>query len=61
LENTNSYSQAEEKIRKYNQLLMRKDNKNFFHLFQEKKLVLIVGCWDYKKEKYKEILKDSFN
>ena len=61
LENTNSYSQAEEKIRKYNQLLMRKDHKNFFPLFQGKKLVLIVGCWDYKKEKYKEILKDDFN
>ena len=61
LENTNSYWQAEEKIRKYNQLLLRKDHKNFFPLFQGKKLVLIVGCWDYKKEKYKEILKDGFS
>jgi hypothetical protein len=39
---------------------MRKDNKNFFPLFQEKKLVLIVGCWEYKKEKYSEILKDGY-
>ncbi len=61
LENTNSYSQAEEKIRKYNQLLLRKDHKKFFPLFQEKKLVLIVGCWDYKKEKYNEMLKDGFS
>ena len=60
LENTNSYSQAEEKFRKYNQLQLRKDNKNFFPLFQEKKLVLIVGCWEYKKEKYKEILKENY-
>lgn len=61
LENTNSYSQAEEKIRKYNQLLMRKDNKSFFPLFQEKKLVLIVGCWDYKKWKYTELLNENYS
>lgn len=60
LENTNSYWQAEEKIRKYNQLLMRKDNNKFFSVFQGKKLVLIVGCWDYKNEKYKEILKEGY-
>lgn len=61
LENTNSYSQAEEKIRKYSQLLMRKDNKNFFPLFQEKKLLLIVGCWDYKKWKYTELLNENYS
>lgn len=61
LENTNSYQQAEEKFRKYNHLQLRKDNKNFFPLFQEKKFVLIVGCWEYKKEKYNEMLKESYN
>lgn len=60
LENTNSYSQAEEKIRKYNQLQLRKDNKNFFPLFHGKKLVLVVGCWEYKKERYKQILQENF-
>ncbi len=60
LENTNSYSQAEEKIIKYNQLQLRKDNKNFFPLFHGKKLVLVVGCWEYKKERYEEILKTNF-
>jgi hypothetical protein len=40
---------------------MRKDNKNFFLLFQGKKLVLIVGCWDYKIEKYNEMLKEGYS
>lgn len=60
LENTNSYSQAEEKIRKYNHLQLRKDNKNFFPLFQGKKLVLIVACWSHKTEKYKQILDENY-
>ncbi len=61
LENTNSYQQATEKIKKYQQLLLRKDNKKFFPVFQGKKIILIIGCWDYKTEKYKEILKDNFS
>ena len=61
LENTNSFKQAEEKFTKYNQLLLRKDTKNFLPLFQGKKLALIVGCWDYKKWTYAELLIENYS
>lgn len=61
LENTNSYQQAEEKFRKYNQVLLRKDTKKFFPLFQGKNIVLIVGCWWYREDKYRELLWEHYS
>lgn len=60
LENMNSYKQFNQKIVGYEDMNMRSYNKKFFPLFREKNLVLIVSCWNYKKEKYDEILKEKF-
>ena len=61
LENTNSNSQFEEKIRKYQELYLKKDNENFHQLFRKKNIILIVWCWENKKERYEEILKWIYN
>ncbi|GAB0175327.1 MAG: hypothetical protein HHAS10_12060 [Candidatus Altimarinota bacterium] len=60
LENMNSYKQFHQKVLGYEDMNTRKNNKKFFPLFREKNLILIVSCWDYKKEKYEEILKENF-
>lgn len=60
LENMNSYKQFNQKVVGYEDMNMRNNNKKFFPLFREKKIALIVSCWDYKKEKYEEILKENF-
>ncbi len=51
LENMNSYRQFNQKILWYEDMNIRNNNKNFFLLFREKKLILIVACWNNKQEK----------
>ena len=60
LENMNSYRQFNQKILWYEDMNIRNNNKNFLPLFKEKKIVLIVACWNSKKERYLEILESSF-
>ena len=61
LENLNSTSQFEKKIQGYNDLLLRKTNKDFYELFQGKQIFLVIACWSHKIEKYKEILKQHWS
>lgn len=60
LENMNSYRQFNQKILGYEDMNIRNNNKNFFPLFKEKNIFLVVACWNNKQERYQEVLKNSF-
>lgn len=60
LENMNSYRQFNQKILWYEDMNIRSNNKNFFPLFKEKNIFLVVACWNNKQERYQEVLKNSF-
>ncbi len=61
LENLNSTTQFEKKIQGYADLLLRKDNNDFYDLFQGKQIFLVIACWSHKMERYKEILKQYWS
>lgn len=60
LENTNSYSQFLEKILVYRTLLLENKQDNFFSLFRNKNIFLVIACWSHKIEKYKQILDENY-
>lgn len=60
LENMNSYRQFNQKILGYEDMNIRSNNKDFFTLFKWRNIVLIIACWENKKEKYQVILKENF-
>ena len=61
LENTNSYLQFENKIKSYTDLNIYKNNDNFFGVFKKKEIILIIWTWNYKVNKYKDILSKNLN
>lgn len=60
LENTNSYNQFLEKILVYRTLLLENKQDNFFSLFKNKNIFLVIACWSHKTEKYKQILEENY-